>query len=82
MRWGKSGAKIRAVIRDAREAGCKVVEGTGGLVWIRAAGRARGPSLQIWPNGTATRTDVSLEASQAIRDTRVMRRVLGIGGAS
>lgn len=65
----------RRMINDAKRLGMIVAESATGCV-IKRGPRSAG--IILWPNGTATRTDVDLQAATAIRTVKAMRGVLGM----
>lgn len=68
---------IRQLIDDATRRGLNVTE-TADRVVIRRGKTNRSVGLAIWPNDTATRTDVDLTIATRIDSVREMRRVLNV----
>jgi len=68
---------IRAIINDAKARGLRVEEEqTRCLISTGKTNRSVG--IVIYENGTASRSDVSLELCLAIRSQREIRSILGL----
>ena len=67
----------KSLIADAVAAGLNVSE-SASCVTIRTGKTHRSAGLHLWPDGTATRSDVELSLCSAIRSAAAMRRVVGL----
>jgi len=73
--------KRERLLTDAKAAGFQVENKPGGATYIvRRHKRTRRilAGIVLWPNGTATRADVALDACLAIRTYAEKRAALGL----
>lgn len=69
---------IESLISDAEKAGLVVIPMPDGSVVIRKGKSPKSVGITIWPDGTATRSDVDLALASSIRTVKQMRGILGL----
>jgi hypothetical protein len=76
---------MKRLVSDAMAAGLWVDvphDGSDGEpITIRKGKSTHSVGITIWPDGTATRSDVAFELTTTIRTQKEMRAILGLKGA-
>jgi hypothetical protein len=73
----KTTAQRRKLIEEARVRGLTVRE-TNSCVHILTGKTFKSVGITLWPDGTATRSDIDFQLCTTIRTIKLMRIILGL----